>query len=74
MSFCKPCHMPLHKFIPPFKLTVHGFNQSRIEKASKDFSGVTDTFGGCRKQRRKKTSRYEVLLSYFEIIADMSVA
>ena len=44
MSFRKPCHMPLHKFIPSFTLTVHGFNQSRIEKASKDFIGVTDTF------------------------------
>ena len=57
MSFGKPCHMPdmpPHKFIPPFTLTVHGFNQSRIEKASKDFIGVTDTFW-----RQSKTTEKE---------------
>ena len=54
MSFRKPCHMPLHKFIPSFTLTVHGFNQSRIEKASKDFIGVTDTFW-----RQSKTTEKE---------------
>ena len=54
MSFRKPCHMPLNKFIPPFTLTVHWFNQSRIEKASKDFSGVTDTFWRLSKTTEKE--------------------
>ena len=54
MSFRKLCHMPLHNFIPPFTLTVHGFNQSRIEKASKDFISVTDTFW-----RQSKTTEKE---------------
>ena len=46
--------MPLQKFIPPFTLTVHGFNQSRIEKGSKHFSGVTDTLWMLSKTTEKE--------------------
>ena len=32
MSFCKPCHMPFRKLIPPFTLTVVGIPKKKLER------------------------------------------
>ena len=53
MSFRKPCHMPFHKVIPPFTLTVYNSmtlsQKSSQPVASEHYFGATGhalIFGG----------------------------
>ena len=44
MSFRKPCHMPFHKLIPPFTLTV--YNSMTVSQKSSQPGASEHYFGG----------------------------